>query len=64
MNCCDIDTKTAKFFHKNDCKGNIYSCNIENYLLKNKKMLLFVRNAILFLVIKILIGIAQNAEKE
>ena len=37
MTCCDIDIKTAKFFHKNDCKGTIYSCNIENYLLKNKK---------------------------
>ena len=37
MNCCDIEPKNYKFFHKNDCKGILYFCNIENYLLKNKK---------------------------
>ena len=37
MNCCDNEPKNYKFFHKNDCKGILYFCNIENYLLKNKK---------------------------
>ena len=37
MNCCDIDINNTSFFHKNECNGILYSCNIENYSLKNKK---------------------------
>ena len=36
MNCCDIKIKNSSFFHKKECKGLLYLCNIENYFLKNK----------------------------
>ena len=37
MNCCDIDISSTSFFHKKECKGILYLCNVENYFLKNKK---------------------------
>jgi len=37
MNCCNFDANNATFYHKKDCKGILYICNIENYFLKNKK---------------------------
>ena len=37
MNCCDIDINSTPFFHKKECKGLLYLCNVENYFLKNKK---------------------------
>ena len=37
MNCCDIDINKETFFHKKECKGILYLCNVENYFLKNKK---------------------------
>ena len=37
MNCCDIDINNTPFFHKKECKGILYLCNVENYFLKNKK---------------------------
>ena len=37
MNCCDIDINNTDFFHKKECKGILYLCNVENYFLKNKK---------------------------
>ena len=37
MNCCDIDINNSPFFHKKECKGILYLCNVENYFLKNKK---------------------------
>ena len=37
MNCCNIDINNTPFFHKKECKGILYLCNVENYSLKNKK---------------------------
>jgi len=37
MNCCKIDINNTPFYHKKECKGLLYLCNIENYFLKNKK---------------------------
>ena len=37
MNCCNIDINNTSFFHKKECKGILYLCNVENYFLKNKK---------------------------
>ena len=37
MNCCNIDINNTPFFHKKECKGILYLCNVENYNLKNKK---------------------------
>ena len=37
MNCCDINLINTPFFHKKECKGLLYLCNVENYFLKNKK---------------------------
>jgi hypothetical protein len=37
MNCCKIDINNTPFFHKKECKGLLYLCNVENYFLKNKK---------------------------
>ena len=37
MNCCNIDINSTPFFHKKECKGLLYLCNVENYSLKNKK---------------------------
>ena len=37
MNCCDINIINTPFFHKKECKGLLYLCNVENYFLKNKK---------------------------
>ena len=37
MNCCNIDINNTPFFHKKECKGLLYLCNVENYGLKNKK---------------------------
>ena len=37
MNCCDVDIINTPFYHKKDCKGILYLCNVENYFLKNKK---------------------------
>ena len=37
MNCCNIDINSTPFFHKKECKGILYLCNVENYFLKNKK---------------------------
>ena len=37
INCCKIDINSTPFFHKKECKGLLYLCNVENYFLKNKK---------------------------
>ena len=37
MNCCDINVISTPFYHKRECKGLLYLCNLENYFLKNKK---------------------------
>ena len=37
MNCCNINVNSTPFFHKKECKGLLYLCNVENYFLKNKK---------------------------
>ena len=37
MNCCNIDINSTQFFHKKECRGILYLCNVENYFLKNKK---------------------------
>ena len=37
MNCCDIDINSTPFYHKKECKGILYLCNVDNYFLKNKK---------------------------
>jgi hypothetical protein len=37
MSCCKLDLATTTFYHKKECKGILYICNIENYYLKNKK---------------------------
>ena len=37
LNCCNIDVNKTPFFHKKECKGLLYLCNVENYFLKNKK---------------------------
>ena len=37
MNCCNIDINNSPFFHKKECKGILYLCNVENYFLKNKR---------------------------
>ena len=37
MSCCKLDLPNTTFYHKKDCKGILYLCNIENYYLKNKK---------------------------
>ena len=37
INCCKIDINNTPFFHKKECKGLLYLCNVENYFLKNKK---------------------------
>jgi len=37
ISCCKLDLPSTTFYHKKDCKGILYLCNIENYYLKNKK---------------------------
>ena len=37
MSCCKLNLPSTTFYHKKDCKGILYICNIENYYLKNKK---------------------------
>lgn len=37
MDCCNLDLPNTTFYHKKDCNGILYLCNIENYSLKNKK---------------------------
>ena len=37
MNCCDVNVISTPFFHKKECKGLLYLCNVENYFLKNKR---------------------------
>ena len=37
MDCCNLDLANTTFYHKKDCNGILYLCNIENYYLKNKK---------------------------
>ena len=37
INCCKIDVNNTPFFHKKECRGLLYLCNVENYFLKNKK---------------------------
>ena len=37
MDCCNLDLANTTFYHKKDCNGILYLCNIENYSLKNKK---------------------------
>ena len=36
MNCCNLDISTTNFYHKKDCNGILYLCNVENYFLKKK----------------------------
>ena len=36
MNCCNLDISTTTFYHKKDCNGILYLCNVENYFLKKK----------------------------
>jgi len=40
MECCNLDLPNTTFYHKKDCKGVLYLCNIENYYLKNKKLVI------------------------
>ena len=44
INCCNIDLENTSFFHKRDCNGILYLCNIENYCLKNKKWAIVCEN--------------------
>ena len=37
ISCCKLDINETPFFHKKECKGLLYLCNVENYFLKNKK---------------------------
>ena len=36
LKCCNIDINNTTFFHKKDCDGILYLCNIENYVLDKK----------------------------
>ena len=36
MNCCNIDINNTSFYHKKECKGILYLCNVENYFLNKK----------------------------
>ena len=40
MNCCNIDINNITFFHKKDCDGILYFCNIENYFLNKKRAII------------------------
>jgi hypothetical protein len=40
MDCCNLDLPNTTFYHKKDCNGILYLCNIENYSLKNKKLVI------------------------
>ena len=35
-NCCNIDLNNTTFFHKKDCDGILYLCNVENYFLNKQ----------------------------
>ena len=37
ISCCKLDLPSTTFYHKKECKGILYICNIENYYLKSKK---------------------------
>ena len=37
MTCCNIDINSTTFYHKKECNGILYLCNIENFFLNNKK---------------------------
>ena len=36
MNCCNLDISSTTFYHKKDCNGILYLCNVEKYFLKKK----------------------------
>jgi len=40
MSCCKLDLPSTILYHKKDFKRILYICNIENYYLKNKKLVI------------------------